>query len=71
MEDTLEDLNLNKISLSDVLYKLDAEQQKVEIENKQKLSPYITALERINEQIDLEGLAIHSMNESIRYRDEL
>lgn len=71
MEDTLEDLNLNKISLSDVLYKLDSEQQKVEIENKQKLSPYITALERINEQIDLEGLAIHSMNESIRYRDEL
>lgn len=71
MEETLEDLNLSKISLSHVLYKLDSEQQRVEIENKQKLSPYITALERVNEQIDLEGLAIHSMNESIRYRDEL
>lgn len=71
MSDTLEDLNLNKLSLKEVLYKLDAEQQRVEIENAQKLTPYITALERINEQIDLEGLAIHSMNESIRYRDEL
>lgn len=71
MSETLEDLNLHKVSLTDVLYKLDAEQQKIEIENAQKLSPYITALERINEQIDLEGLAIHSMNETIRYRDEL
>ncbi|HGE8407828.1 TPA: ATP-binding protein [Serratia marcescens] len=71
MKEALEDLNLNKINVKDVLYMLDAEQERIEIENTQKLSPYITALERINEQIDLEGLAIHSMNESIRYRDEL
>lgn len=71
MEESLEDLNLGRISLPVVLEKLDHEQEKIEIENAQKLSPYVTALERINEQIDLEGLAIHSMNESVRYRDEL
>ena len=71
MEDSLEDLNLQKVSLAYVLEKLDAEHQKIEIENAQKLSPYITALERINEQIDLEGLAIHSMNESVRYQEEI
>lgn len=71
MQEILEDLKLNKVNLKAVLYKLDAEQERIEIENAQKLSPYITALERINEQIDLEGLAIYSMNESIRYRDEL
>ncbi|MEE3649904.1 MULTISPECIES: ATP-binding protein [unclassified Brenneria] len=71
MEESLEDLNLARVSLPVVLEKLDAEQEKIEIENAQKLSPYVTALERINEQIDLEGLAIHSMNESVRYRDEL
>ncbi|ECR4178878.1 histidine kinase, partial [Salmonella enterica] len=71
MEESLEDLNLRRISLPVVLEKLDHEQEKIEIENAQKLSPYVTALERINEQIDLEGLAIHSMNESVRYRDEL
>ncbi|MEW6485276.1 MAG: ATP-binding protein [Pseudomonadota bacterium] len=71
MEESLEDLNLARVSLPVVLEKLDHEQEKIEIENAQKLSPYVTALERINEQIDLEGLAIHSMNESVRYRDEL
>lgn len=71
MEDSLEDLNLQKVSLAYVLEKLDAEHQKIEIENGQKLSPYITALERINEQIDLEGLAIHSMNESVKFQEEI
>ncbi|WP_038182296.1 sensor histidine kinase [Vibrio rhizosphaerae] len=71
VENELEDLKLEKIPLSKVLTILDEEQEKVEIENAQKLSPYITALERINEEIDLEGLAIHSMNESTKYREEL
>lgn len=70
-QDYLEDLKLERISLKDVLNKLDEEQEKLEIEHKQKLSPYVTALARINEQIDLEGLAIHSMNESIKYREEV
>ncbi|WP_351088225.1 ATP-binding protein [Shewanella sp. S1-49-MNA-CIBAN-0167] len=70
-QEYLEDLKLERISLNDVLNKLDEEQEKLEIENKQKLSPYVTALSRINEQIDLEGLAIHSMNETIKYREEI
>lgn len=71
VESDLEDLKLEKLSLSTVLEKLDNAQAKVEVENTQKLSPYITALEGINEQIDLEGLAVHSMNESLKYRDEV
>ncbi|MBD1573044.1 histidine kinase [Vibrio sp. S17_S38] len=71
VEGDLEDLKLEKLSLSVVLDKLDEVQAKVEVENTQKLSPYITALERINEQIDLEGLAVYSMNESLKYRDEV
>ncbi|EPC8183690.1 ATP-binding protein [Escherichia coli] len=71
MDSYLEDLKLNNYSLSEILDKLDMEHQRIEIENSQKLSPYVTALERINEQIDLEGLAIYSMNETTRYRDEL
>lgn len=70
-EESIEDLKLEKISLEKVLTHLDEEQEKVEIDNIQKLSPYVTALERINEQIDLEGLAIHSMNETLKYKDEL
>ncbi|MGD8204949.1 ATP-binding protein [Pantoea sp. FN0305] len=71
MDGYLEDLRLNKIMLAPVLSLLDSEQQRIDIENAQKLSPYITALERINEQIDLESLAIHSMNETTRHRDEV
>lgn len=70
-QEYLEDLKLEKIDLNDVLNKLDEEQEKLEIENRQKLSPYVTALSRINEQIDLEGLAVHSMNETIKYREEV
>lgn len=71
VETILEDLKLEKVSLVRVLQVLDEEQAKVEVENSQKLMPYITALESTNEQIDLEGLAIHSMNESVRVREEL
>ncbi len=71
IEGDLEDLKLEKLSLSTVLETLDDVQAKIEVENAQKLSPYVTALERISEQIDLEGLAVHSMNESFKYRDEV
>lgn len=71
VEEDLEDLRLEKGSLSLVLEKLDDIQAKVEIENAQKLSPYITALERINEEIDLENLALHSMNQTEKYREEV
>ncbi|PSU31838.1 ATP-binding protein [Photobacterium lutimaris] len=71
VEDALEDLKLEKISLGKVLTILDETQLKVDVENRQKLGPYTTALESLEEQIDLEGLALHSMNESIKYREEL
>jgi signal transduction histidine kinase len=71
IEEDLEDLRLEKGTLRLVLEKLDDIQAKVEIENAQKLSPYVTALERISEQIDLENLAIHSMNQTEKYREEL
>ncbi|WP_249553001.1 MULTISPECIES: ATP-binding protein [Shewanella] len=69
--EALEDLKLEKVSLEYVINKLDEEQIKTEIENSQKLSPYITALNRLNEEIDLEGLAIDSMNETLKYREEI
>jgi len=71
VEDDLEDLRLEKGSLNLVLEKLDDIQAKVEIENAQKLSPYVTALERISEEIDLENLAVHSMNQTEKYREEV
>ncbi|MNQ84097.1 Globin-coupled histidine kinase [compost metagenome] len=71
VEGMLEDLRLQKISLGKVLTSLDETQLKVDLENRQKLGPYTTALESLEEQIDLEGLALHSMNESIKYREEL
>jgi signal transduction histidine kinase len=71
LKDDLEDLKLEKISLDYVLNKLDEEHIKIEVENSQKLSPYVTALNRLSEEIDLEGLAIDSMNETLKYREEI
>lgn len=71
VEDALEDLKIERKSLSEVLTLLDDEHEKIEIENSQRLSPFVTAIERTNEQIDLEGLAIYSMNESMKNRDEI
>lgn len=71
LKEDLEDLKLEKVSLEYVLNKLDEEQIKIEVENSQKLSPYVTALNRLNEEIDLEGLAIDSMNETLKYREEI
>lgn len=71
VEGTLEDLKIERKNLSEVLTFLDDEHEKIEIDNSQKLSPFVTAIERINEQIDLEGLAIYSMNESLKDREEI
>lgn len=67
----LERLRKNEEELQEVLAKLDSEYQKVEIENEQRLVPYITGLENIKNQIDIEGLAIHSLNEVQKSRDEI
>ncbi|MBV6819010.1 ATP-binding protein [Rahnella sp. PD12R] len=66
----LEDLHLERVSLPQVLKKIDEEYQKQYIENDQRLVPYITAIKNIRDQIDLEGLAIHSMNESAKWKQE-
>ncbi|WP_223498681.1 ATP-binding protein [Serratia sp. JSRIV001] len=70
LTDLLEDLNLERIPLSLVLRKIDDEYQKQIVENNQRLIPYITAIQNIREQIDLEGLAIHSLNESAKWKQE-
>ncbi|MBF4444021.1 histidine kinase, partial [Vibrio anguillarum] len=50
VEGALEDLKLEKISLGEVLTILDETQLKVDVENRQKLGPYTTALESLEEQ---------------------
>ncbi|OQY09318.1 MAG: histidine kinase [Desulfobacteraceae bacterium 4572_187] len=70
MSDLLEDLRLERIELTYVLGRMDEEFEKQDIENIQRLQPYLTALQSIREQIDLEGLAIHSMNESSKWKKE-
>jgi signal transduction histidine kinase len=70
MADSLEDLELKQIPLSVVLDKLDEEFYKQEFENTQRLQTYVTALNNIRDQIDLEGLAISSLNESAKWKDE-
>ncbi|MFD3227568.1 ATP-binding protein [Rahnella aceris] len=67
---TLEDLNLEKISLALALGRIDEEYQKQTLANNQRLIPYITAIKNIRDQIDLEGLAIHSINESAKWKKE-
>jgi len=70
MSDLLEDLRFERIELAYVLEQMDEEFEKQDIENIQRLQPYLTALQSIREQIDLEGLAIHSMNESSKWKRE-
>jgi signal transduction histidine kinase len=70
MSNSLEDLRLERVKLPYVLKKMDEEFEKQDIENTQRLQPYLTALQSIKEQIDLEGLAIHSMNESSKWKKE-
>ena len=70
MSDLLEDLQLNRVDLAYVMKQMDEEFEKQDIENTQRLQPYLTALQSIKEQIDLEGLAIYSMNESSKWKKE-
>ncbi|MFT7389639.1 MAG: signal transduction histidine kinase [Candidatus Endobugula sp.] len=70
MSADLEDLKLGKTTLGMVLDRLDDEYAKQEIEVIQKLKPYVTALENIKQKIDLEGLAIHSINEMEKWKEE-
>ncbi|CAI1795785.1 sensory histidine kinase AtoS [Serratia quinivorans] len=71
LSECLEDLNLGRVTLSQALNKIDSEYELIESINRQSLSPYVTAIENIKEQIDLEGLAMHSLNESSKLREEI
>jgi signal transduction histidine kinase len=71
LSESLENLVEGKTPLNDVLQKIDAEYQKQDNENAQTLIPYLTALENIRHQIDLEGLALHSVNEASALKQEV
>ncbi len=70
LTDLVEDLKLGKLDLRLAIEKIDEEYEKQEIENSQILNPYVSALNSIRDQIDLEGLAIHSLNESSKWKAE-
>lgn len=65
------DLKNNSISLKKALELIDIEYQVQDIEISQKIKPYITALESLTEQIDLEALAIVSVNENSRLKKQV
>jgi signal transduction histidine kinase len=70
VEEDLEDLRLEKKTFSEVIKTLDEEKNNIEIEQAQLLLPYISALESTQQQLDLEGLAIHNLNETQKYKKE-
>lgn len=59
------------MSLIKALELIDLEYQLQDIEVIQKLKPYISAFESLQEQIDLEALAIVSVNENSRLRRQV
>jgi signal transduction histidine kinase len=67
----LEDLAAKRTTLDHVTKLIDAEYEKQNIEIQQTLKPYITAIESLREQIDLESLAIDSVNENVRLQKKL
>lgn len=71
MNNDLEDLKVGKGKLATVLQTLDETYQEIEIEIEQSLMPYISALQRLEEEINLEGLVIHKSNETEKYKEEL
>lgn len=66
----VEDLENGDLELSEALHRLDYEYQKQDLDNIQKLRPYISALQSLKEQIDIEGLAAHSVKEGIELKKE-
>lgn len=66
-----QDLKNKNLSLIKALELIDLEYQLQDIEVIQKLKPYISAFESLQEQIDLEALAIVSVNENSRLRRQV
>jgi signal transduction histidine kinase len=67
----IDDLAAKRTTLEHVSALIDAEYEKQNIEIQQNLRPYITAIESLKEQIDLEGLAIQSVNENAKLKKKL
>lgn len=67
----INELANKKRTLKEVLDILDIEYQIQDIEVTHKLTPYITALASLKEQIDLEGLAISSVNENTKLKKQV
>ncbi|WP_253851874.1 ATP-binding protein [Pantoea sp. OXWO6B1] len=67
----LTDLDNKKIGLKQTLELIELDYQIQDIEVTQKLSPYISAFENLKEQIDLESLAIVSVNENSRLKKQV
>src|SRR6185369_2540673 len=66
----LEDVELGRMDFIKAMRMLDEAFQIHDLRNSQKLHPYVTALQNLRDQIDLEGLASHSMKESIELKKE-
>lgn len=66
----LDDLAAKRTTLQSVNSIIEIEYQKQDIKITQTLNAYINALESLKEQIDLEGLAIQSVNENSRLQKQ-
>lgn len=66
----LEDVEHGRTDFTKAMHMLDDAYQIQDLKNSQKLQPYVSALLSLRDQIDLEGLASHSMKESIELKKE-
>lgn len=65
------DLQESRVSLKKTLEDIDLAYQVQDIEIIQTYAPYITALESIRDEIDLEGLTLSSLNENTRLKKQV
>lgn len=66
----IKDLELGKLDPAKAIQLIDEEYKQQEIKNEQALKPYITALISLKESIDLEAVAIASLKESSKWKQE-
>lgn len=67
----LEDLEQNRISLTNALDALDKERDKQDRENAELFEPYISTLKSLQDSIDIETLVSFTMKESTEVQKEL
>ncbi|MCV2885892.1 ATP-binding protein [Aestuariibacter sp. AA17] len=67
----LDDLAAGRTDLATVTNRIEDEYQKQDVKINQQFKPYLTAIESIRNQIDLEGLALHSLNENSSLKKEV